>query len=218
MLTLVRPYSDVVFLGDASSNLAAANYINPTNQIVFLTATSGDIPTGVGALANQAGFSCQWSLTDVLDITPFQDLFNSYQFVKFVVTFTMMNGSQYNASFANTVPTLAVCNDPNDSGLPADYNTITTFENHKVHQFSDAAPSFTYTFVPKPAGAFYATAVTSGYGFPNSNRDTWFDTNAGSNVRFYGLKGWFRNFNTGVTSGLGIRMQVWAHIVGRTIQ
>lgn len=218
LLTIRRPFSDCVFLGDGSSNVAAAFYTNPTNQIVFLTGTSGDIPVAVPQLANQAGFSCQWTLTDVLDITPFQDLFNQFQFSKFTVTFTMMNAAPFNASFANTLPTLAVCYDPNDSGLPADYNTITTFENHRVHQFSNATPSFTYTFIPKAAGAFYQTALTTGYASSNSNREHWFDTNSGANVRFYGMKGWFRNFNSGVTSGLGIRMQVFAHIVGRTIQ
>lgn len=219
MLTLRRPYSDIVFLGSGAGTLAAANYVNPTNQILFLTATSGDITVGVGALSNQAGFSCQWTLRDVVDIAPFAELFNQFQIRRLTVTFSMMNGTFYNPTQANTIPALAVCYDPNDSGLPADFETITTFENHRFHQFGEGAKdSFSYSFVPKAQGAFYRSAVTTAYGAANSNASTWFDTTAGIDTAFYGFKGWFRNINTGVTSGLGIRMQVKADIIGRCIQ
>lgn len=218
-LTLKRPYSDVVFLGSGAGTLAAANYVNPTNQIVFLTATSGDIPVGVATLANQAGFSCQWTLRDVVDIIPFTDLFNQFQLRRLTINFTLMNGTAYNASTANTVPSLAVCYDPNDAGLPADFETITTFENHKFHQFGEGPrQSFSYSIVPKAQGAFYKTALTNAYGTSNSPSSTWFDCQAGIDAAFYGFKGWFRNINTSVTCGLGVRMRVTADIVGRCIQ
>jgi hypothetical protein len=217
-LTIRRPFSDVVFLADGSSNLAAANYTNPVNQIVYLSATSGDITTGVGTLSNQAGFSCQWTVRDVLGSTPFLALYNQYQIKRFTVVFTMMNGSFYNPTTANTLPMLIVAYDPNDSGVPPDFDRLATFQNYRQHQFGDNRPSFRYSFVPKAAIGNYVSSVTTGYGAVNSNRDMWFDTVGGANTLHYGLKGWFRNLNTSTTSGLGIRMQVYADVVFRQMQ
>lgn len=215
-LSLRRPYSDVSFLSDGSSNIAAAFYTNPTNQIVFLTATSGDIPTAVSS--KQAGFACQWTVRDILDSVPVWDLFNQFQLRKLDIVFTMSNGSAFNATQANPIPMLAVCYDPNDSGLPADFETISTFENARTFQFGDSTPSFTYSIIPKAATLFYKTTLLQSYGTSNMTGSTWFDTTAGLDTVFYGLKGWFRNFPAAVTNGFSVRMQVKAHISVRCIQ
>lgn len=215
-LTCVRAFTDQAFLGIGSgSTIANVNYGNPSTQITYLTATSSDFPSSVGSY--QCGFSCQWTCADIIGYNDFFQLFQQFQIRKLDVTFTMMNGSAYNATQANPVPSLAVCYDPNDSGVPADYTTITAFENHRVFQFSDSTPSFTYSFVPKVAQSVYRSALLTAYGASNSNASMWLDADGGASCPFYGMKGWFRNFNCAVTNGLSIRMEVKAHLAWRLL-
>lgn len=216
LLTLRRPYSDFAFIGDGAGNVAGYFYSNPTVTILQLTATTSDFPTAVANINRQCGFALSWTLQDVSDITDFVNLFQAFQIRQLDVEFSLMNGGAYNASMANTLPSIAVCYDPNDSGLPADYETITTQQNHRTHQFKEGSV-FRYSFVPKAAAQYYRSALANGYGYSNSN-STWFDTNSALAVQFYGLKGWLRNFNSNTTCGLGIRVQVFAHLVGRDVQ
>lgn len=105
----------------------------------------------------------------------------------------------------NAVPSVYIRYDPNDATTPVSDLVVV---NGADTQYRSLMHPFTYTFYPRPAQAMYSGYTSQGYAFPNSNRQLWLDTSPPSNsIEHYGVKMWFRHFNSANQVGLSVRIQ-----------
>lgn len=156
----------------------------------------------------QFGVATVWRFTDIIDAAQMSNLFNEYQIHKIELQFQMDNAPAYaqgDGNNPNAIPSVYIRYDPNDATIPlADLVVV----NGGDTQYRSLRDPFTYTFYPRPAQAMYSGSVAQGYGFPNNNRQMWLDTSPPSNaIEHYGVKMWFRNFNSANQVGLGVRIQ-----------
>jgi hypothetical protein len=184
---------------------------------IALGATSADIPSAPGLV--EFGAATQFALTDVIQYAQLQAMFNEYQINKVELKFSLdcaPSFTQGNGGIPNTMPSVYIAYDPNDSTVPAGSDLVMGRSDVQYHSLQRP---FTFTFYPRCAQALYVGAVTTGYAAPNSSRSLWLDTSPPSQgTAHYGVKMWFRNFQPGNGSGLVVRIQPIFHMTFRRMR
>lgn len=168
--------------------------------------TTADAPTA--PTNGELGAATQFALTDVIDYTQLQNLFNEYQIYKIELHFQMDNAHAYaqgNGNNPNTIPSVYLRYDSNDSTLPAVSNVVQGAGDAQYHSL---AKPFTFTFYPRCSVQTFSNGVLPSYAQPSSASSLWLDTNSPSqNTPHYGVKMWWRNFNYASAVGLSVRIQ-----------
>lgn len=181
---------------------------------LVLGAGSTDLPSAPSLL--EFGASTQFALTDVLLASQLQLLFNEFQINKVELQFHLDNAhafSQGNGNTPNTIPSVYLRYDPNDSTLPATQEAVASGGDCEYHSL---AKPFTYTFYPRMAIQSYANGVLPGFAAPANPGMLWLDTSAPSNSTIhYGVKMWWRNFQSNTATGLVVRVQPIFHMTFR---
>lgn len=158
----------------------------------------GSAVTDSVAGANLAQFGMTYSchLDSVLNYQDFVDLFNEYKIDKVDLRIDLINGPSGAPNVASILPELYVRYDPNDATMPSSFGDLAQSANCAQFNFSQKT-SHHYTFVPKASMLAYAPGLAAvGYAAP-THSSMWFDTTGPSNtIEMYGLKMWWRNFES----------------------
>lgn len=181
---------------------------------INLGATTNDLPSA--PTVGEFGASCQFALTDVLQFAQLRDLFNEFQINKVELMFSMDNAhafTQGNGGNPNTIPSVYLRYDPNDSVTPATQDLVASSGDCQYHSL---AKPFTYTFYPKTAIQIFQNLVAPGFAHPDKTSSLWLDTSPPSNAcPHYGVKMWWRNFQYAAQTGLAVRIQPVFHMTFR---
>lgn len=156
----------------------------------------------------QFGVATVWRFNQIIDASQLGNLFNEYQLHKVELHFSMDNApaySQGDGNNPNAIPSVYLRYDPNDNVTPLASLPVM---NGGDTQYRSLRNPFVFSFYPRPAQVMFASSQPDGYGFPSNNRSMWLDTSPPSNsIEHYGVKMWFRNFNSANQVGLGVRIQ-----------
>jgi len=189
---------------------------NPTTWAA-ISGVIADNPVAPGLL--QFGMAIQIKLKDLVNYTQLQVLFNEYQINKVELHFWMDNAPAYgqgNGANPSTVPSVFICTDPNDSIVPGTQDLVTSRGDVQFHSLQRP---FVYTFYPKPAMSTFVNGLASGYAQPNQSSAFWLDTSPPSDaIETYGVKMWWRHFNSAGSVGLGVRIQPVVYTTFRRIR
>lgn len=179
--------------------------------------TTADAPTA--PTLGELGAATQFALSDMIDFSQLANLFNEYQIHKIELHFQMDNAHAYcqgNGSNPNTIPSVYLRYDGNDSTLPAVSNVVQGAADTQYHSL---AKPFTFTFYPKCSVQTFSNGVLPSYAAPASTRALWLDTTSPSfNTPHYGVKMWWRNFNYASAVGLSVRIQPTFYVAFRGVR
>lgn len=210
--TIIRRFrrmgTDCTILGGGVGIVATINSTSGAAPLWISAPSPPTLDVPSAPTLYEFGFSTQWTLRSVIDFSQLQTLFNEYQLNKIELHFSMDCADAYsqgNGNNPNTTPSVYIRYDPNDAIIPGTSNIVTSGGDC---QYRSLKKPFVFSFYPRPAQAMYQAGISSGYGYPANNRQLWLDTSPPSdNIEHYGVKMWFRNFNTANQSGLNVRIQ-----------
>jgi len=182
-----------------------------------LSALNPDLPSAPNLV--EFGVATNFQFQHLISANLLGVLFNEYQINKIELNFWMDNAPSYtqgNGGVPNTIPSVYIATDPNDSTVPATSDGVMSRGDVQFHSLSKP---FTYTFYPKPAISAYVNGLASGYAAPAQTTSFWLDTSAPSNaIEHYGVKMWWRNFSTANSAGLAVRIQPVVYLTCRRIR
>lgn len=165
---------------------------SPTAQWTIGPPTSDSV---AGLNLSQFGMTYSAHLDSVLNYTDMTSMFNEYKVDKVDILISLVNGPSGQPNVGSVLPELYVRFDPNDATMPGSFQDLAQSANTQVFNFSQKT-SHHYSFVPKASIQVYAPGGGDGYGAP-SHSSMWFDTAGyGNLIPMYGLKLWWRNFET----------------------
>jgi len=171
------------------------------NPNFALGPNSNDFIAGLNLL--QFGVTFTAHLDGVINYTDFIDLFNEYKIDKVDIRIDLINGPSAQPNVAGVLPELYVRYDPNDASMPTSFGDIAQSANTTLFTFSQKTTHH-FSFVPKASVQCYANPSSGGaVGFAApSHQALWFDTTGPSNnIHMYGLKFWFRNYESTLGNG-----------------
>lgn len=197
---------------------AKVYYDNGTGLVTFFNADAVHVcpwATNVTALSNDFGannqtsmfgLGCQFALTDIIGSSEFTTLFNEYRLDKIVLRISTTTWGAINGT-ASQMPSAYVFVDHNDAVAPASSQVAQQRDNCQLIDFTVHKAHYV-TFTPKCAQQIYTSGLAVSYGYQANNKSLWLDTTSPSdNTPHYGVKMFFRNFDTVNFSGTGLRIQ-----------
>lgn len=177
-----------------SSALAPVPWMN-------LGAAFADSTGAAGAL--QFGFTTRAVMTDINNYLEFTDLFQQFALLKMECKVSTTCGDSYGGVI---LPTVYSALDDNDSQIFSSQSEVNAYGATVREHCLSASTPFTRSCLPKPAAAYFISALATGYAVPQTPGPTWIDTNSAGTAH-YAMKFYVRNFINAPNSGMAIRVQ-----------
>ncbi len=143
--------------------------------------------------AGDAGHGFWFKLSNLPGYLEFTNLFDHYRITGVTLMFVNFMNT------ANIYPTLFVCGDQDDAGVPAALNELLEISTTEILPFSANRNTYERRIQPR-----FNVPTVAGATF-TSNPTSWLDC-AYPDVTHYGVKVWITDYNSSYHAGTGIRV------------